>query len=132
MIEKYDYTLMKRYDSSMYNEVSKWFKEHRGDNIPEDLLSEVGFIIPGVAVGFLIKTNTSMCLFEPFITNPEASKEDRDWALAFIVTCLEHEALRLGYKSCYGIATAPTMIEHGRKLGWRNRGPYIVITKELT
>lgn len=123
--------MMKRYDPNMYDQINEWFRDHRGDSIPEALLSKVGFIVPGVAVGFLIQTDTDVCLFEPFISNPKVPSELRETSLAGIVESLELEASKLGYRFCYGIATAPTMIEHGVKRDWVVMGNYTVIAKEL-
>jgi hypothetical protein len=123
--------MTERYQPWMYDTVNDWFYQHKGDSIPEPLLAKTGFIVPGVAVGFLIQTDTDVCFLEPFISNPKASKELRQAGLAAIVDALEHEASRLGYRFVYGVATAPTMIEHGIGRGWVDMGDHKVIAKEL-
>jgi hypothetical protein len=122
---------MKRYTPDMYDQINDWFRSRKFDSIPSKFLSHTGFIVPGVAVGFLIETNTAVCFLEPFISNPKAPKELREKSLAGIVEALEQEASKLGYRFCYGIATSPTMIDHGLKRGWLDMGDYKVIVKEL-
>jgi len=123
--------IVERYKPTQYEEINTWFKERKGDSIPEAFLSPTGFIVPGVAAGFLIKTDCNVCFLEPFISNPKAPKELRELALEGIVEALENEATKLGYRFCYGIATAPTMIEHGMKRDWVSMGQMTVIIKEL-
>lgn len=123
--------MTERYKPQHYEMVNDWFKSRKGDSIPEQFLAPTGFIVPGVAVGFLIKTDCNVCFFEPFISNPKATTELRIKALDEIVTMLEREAANLGYRFVYGLATAPTMLEHGKNHGWVNIGNHTVIVKEL-
>lgn len=122
---------MIRYTPDQYNEVNSWFKQHKGVDIPEQFLPPTGFVVSGIAAGFLIKTDCNVCFLEPFIANPKADKEVRSTAIASIVESLEKEAKSLGYRFIYGIATAPTMIKHGTDRGWLNMGDSTVIIKEI-
>lgn len=122
--------MVERYKPHQYEMVNDWFKDRKGDSIPEPFLSPTGFIVPGVAVGFLIKTDCNVCFLEPFISNPKASKELRSIALNDIMEHLEREASKLGYRFIYGIATASTMIEYALKRGWTDMGNSTVLAKE--
>lgn len=123
--------MMKRYDPAMYEQINEWFKDHKGDSIPEAMIPKVGFYVPGVAAGFLINTDTPICFLEPFISNPKAPKELRSKALEGIVECLEAEAVKLGYRYVYGISTAPTMLNLVKSKGWVDLGSQTVVAKEL-
>lgn len=110
--------------------INQWYKDRKCDSLPEPFLPPTGFIVPGVAVGFLINTDCNICFLEPFISNPKASQELRSLALNDIMEHLEREASKLGYRFIYGIASAPTMIEHAVKRKWINMGNSTVLAKE--
>ena len=68
-----------------------------------DFLSDIGFVVPGVASGFLVTTNVNCCFLEPFISNPKAPKELRDKALKEILESLEDKASKIGIRLIYGV-----------------------------
>jgi hypothetical protein len=124
--------MIERYTPHHYNMVNNWFKERKGDNIPEAFIPATGFVVPEIAAGFLIKTDCNVCFLEPFIANPNASSEVRDKAIVSILNNLEKEAIKLGFKYVYGISTAPTMIQRAEDNGWVNIGSnYTTLAKEL-
>lgn len=115
----------------MYEMINEWFKDRKGDSIPEAFIPPTGFIVPGVAAGFLIKTDCNVCFLEPFISNPKANKDLRKKALSDIMARLEIEASKLGYRFAYGVSTAPTMIDHALNQNWTSMGNMTVVAKEL-
>lgn len=123
--------MIERYAPHQYSMINQWFRDHKGENIPESFLPQTGFIVPGVAVGFLINTDCNVCFLEPFISNKNVTKELRTQALADIMVRLEREAYHLGYRVVYGISTAPTMIDHALTNNWINMGNMTVVAKEL-
>jgi hypothetical protein len=86
--------------------------------IPEQMFPQTGFYEPNVAAGFLVSTDTAYCFLEPFIANPEVSKEERDVALYAIIGALVAKAKELGYEMALGLTTSPTMLERGLKMGF--------------
>lgn len=81
-------------------------------------LPTVGFIVPGIAGGFLMQTDTNSCIFEPFIANPESYGQDRDEALIQIMQDLLNAAKDKGYKRVFGFSTHPGMVSRALSLGF--------------
>lgn len=122
--------MIQKYGKSNYLEVHEWFKAQKGVSILEDMLSPIGFIVPGVAAGFLVLTNVNCCFFEPFIANPKASKPARDEALVMILRELQNKSKELGIKMIYGVSTSPTMIKRALNSGWLSLGLSTLVCKE--
>lgn len=96
-----------------------------------DLLSPVGFIIPGIAAGFLMSTPTKACILEPFIANPEADIADRDLALRTILSSLVDKAEAMGFDYIFGFAASPTMIERAVEQGFYCSEKAVTVIKDL-
>src|ERR1700678_2917140 len=110
--------MVRKYKKSDYNEVSSWFQD-RNIDISEGYLPETGFIAPGVAAGFIYKTDANFCIFECFIANRDKSYEEREAALTKIVSSMIGEAKEMGFERVYGFATSQTMIRRGMEQGFK-------------
>lgn len=104
--------MLREYTKEDYIEVSGWFHS-RSISITEDYLPPTGFIVPGIAAGFVYATDANFCIFESFIGNPQVSKEERQKALREIVPAMIREAKEMGYSQAFGFATSQTMIQIG-------------------
>lgn len=98
-----------------YSDINAWFHERKGEYFPVKFLSGTGFIVPGVAVGFLIRTDANVGILEPFVSNPHAPEKERDEALNKILKKLVDHAKSLGYRAVFGFSTAQTMIDRALK-----------------
>lgn len=98
-----------------YKDINAWFHERKGEYFPIKFLAQTGFIVPGVAVGFLIKTDAYVGILEPFISNPAAPEKERDEALNMILKKLTEHAKNIGYRAVFGFSTAQTMIDRALK-----------------
>lgn len=103
---------MRRYERSDFEMIKDW------SGVPLNILPKTGFIVPNVAVGFLVATDTNYCFLEPFIGNPKVDKEERDVAIFTIIDELLAEAKRLGYDLVFGVLSHPKMIERGMNRGF--------------
>jgi len=110
--------MVRKYTKKDWKEVSSWFQER---NIPftEDLLPEHGFIIPGIAAGYLYATDSNFCIFEGFVANPKADRNSRKEGLRLIVTELIKQAKELEFKQVFGFAASKTMIKIGFEQGFK-------------
>lgn len=104
--------MIRPYQKSDFNEIAAW------SGVPLNILPQVGLIAPGVAVGFLVQTDTNYCFFEPFIANRATDKETRNTAIYAIADGLLAEAKQLGYDLAFCILTHPRMIERAHTLGF--------------
>lgn len=115
----------RKYELDDYWQLAEWWAA-RKIVMAEDVLPPTGFIVPGIAAGFLIKTDTSCCIIEPFIANPRANKEDRDAALNKIMLDLIEEARFLGFKRIFGFSSRESMIERALNCG------YVIVEESTT
>lgn len=60
-----------------FEEILGWLEKRGLPKAPLWTFSTKGFITPGVAVGFLYLTNSSIAYIDCYISNPEAKLEDR-------------------------------------------------------
>lgn len=64
-----------------YIQLEGWSNDREVKAPPLEYLPSTGYIVDGVACGFLYLTNSAVGLLEGFITNPNADKNDRNKAL---------------------------------------------------
>lgn len=114
------------YENSDYSEVAGWWLDQNWPIIPQDHLPEFGFIVPGIAAGFLYKTDSNFALLEFVIANPNSSKEDRANALDLVIENLILLAQELGFKSIFSSVTHPKLIDR-----YVNHG-FIITDKNMT
>lgn len=122
--------MLRKYMKSDFNEISTWFQD-RKIAIQEDYLPATGFIVPGIAAGFIYKTDANFCIFECFIANPSKSAEERDVALNNIVAAMIGESKEMGFKEIYGFATSQSMIRRGFEQGFKQLETCTMIVKDL-
>lgn len=122
--------MVRRYTKMDEEEVMGWFHSRKLDITP-DYLPQIGFIEPGVAAGFIYRTDSNFCIFECFISNPNTSRSEREMALRQIVTDMIVEAKNLGYKDAYGFATSQSMIRHGMEQGFKHVETCSTIVRSL-
>ena len=99
-----------------------------------------GFVVDGVAAGFIIETFTSRVFLEPLITNPERSAAERSEALDLVIVALVGRVRRWCGNGVHRTITAlvsedaPALIARGERLGFvrANLPAHVVLTKELT
>ena len=122
--------MVRKFTEDDLDEVIGWFHSRKIEITPE-YLPEMGFIMPGIAAGFIYQTDANFCIFESFISNPNTSPEEREGALREIVTLMIAEARLLGFKDAYGFATSQSMIRHGMEQGFRHVETCSTIIKDL-
>lgn len=63
---------MRKFSIEDANEVYSWFTKRKMPKPPLWIFSDEGFIVPGVAAGFLYLTNSGVAHIDCYITNPDA------------------------------------------------------------
>jgi len=122
--------MIRRFNKTDLEEVLGWFHSRKID-VTADYLPETGFIEPGIAAGFIYKTDANFCIFESFISNPNTTPIEREVALSLIVTKMITEAKNMGFKDAYGFATSQSMIRHGLEQGFKRVDVCTTIVKDL-
>lgn len=114
-----------------YEQIFKWFQE-RGMKAPTHLdLPKIGRIVPKVAAGFLVQTDTASAVLDFFITNPKASQSDRSQAIDSIVKELMQDAKDLGFRRVRCDSQIDTIKKRAVALGFRCSGDHTVFCKEI-
>jgi hypothetical protein len=108
----------RKYTSRDFRRIKTWYIARNMAPV-EDLIPKTGFIVPGVAAGFLIATDTKCCILEPFIANPEATESARAEALNLIMGDLLNEAINQGFTKVFGFSTSPTLVKHSLDWGFK-------------
>lgn len=98
------------YKDSDFQEISKWFSK-RGKVVIEECLPQFGFIAPGVAAGFLVQTDCKVCFLEPFVSNPDATREQKTTAFNLIMFNLINLAKLMEFKYIFGVSSIPKMVD---------------------
>lgn len=98
--------------------INTWYHERKAQSFPISSLPPVGLIIPGIAVGFLVQTDAGYGILEPFISNPRASKEDREIGLNSILHELTEYAQFLGLSTVFGFSTSKSMLSKALEQGF--------------
>lgn len=70
------------------------------------LLPDTGFVVDGIALGFVYLTNSKTAFMDGFMADPDASKKDRSDALDVLLTRLFDEARRHGCRAVAGVTSA--------------------------
>lgn len=123
--------MIRRYEDSDYEQISSW-QHARGLNMPESgYLSNIGFIIPNKASGFLYTTNSNICHLEMLIANPSINKKDRDEALDLIVTAVIDTATNLGFKVITSTTTIEAVKQRSELHGFYSEESHTLLIKKL-
>lgn len=120
----------RKYNDEDFEAIDSWYKS-RGSKASKDLLPKIGFIVPGVAAGFLMQTDTGCCILEPFIANRYTDKAERHSALDAIMRDLIYEAKTLGFSRIFGFSSNEPMIARSLKHGFVIVEESTTVVKEL-
>lgn len=75
---------VRRFKQSDITSVNKWLRRHGYPNAQPDTIPATGFIVPGVAVGFVRDCETGVGMIDSYASNSLCSSETRHHALDLI------------------------------------------------
>ena len=123
--------MIRKYKDSDYNELQSW-QHARGLNMPAQIyLSNMGFIVPNKAAGFLYTTNSGVCHLEMIMSNPDIDKQDRDIAINKIVELAIFTSQALGYKVITSTTTIDAIVERAKQHGFTVEQNHSLLIKKL-
>jgi hypothetical protein len=73
------------------------------------LLSPLGLVVDGIAMGFLYTTNSKLAFIDCFMTDPASDKAHRSRALDALIVHLMARAKELGYTAVVGTTSAQAL-----------------------
>lgn len=116
---------------SDYSTVCAWYHGRNKTPVPKEFLPRIGFVVDSIAMGFLMQTDSNLCILEPFIANPEAPSPIRDEALKMVLSTLVATAANMGYKAVFGFSTSTTMVQRALSQGFKLVEVNATVMKEL-
>lgn len=114
-----------------YEMISKWHHDWEKECPPKDLLSGLGFIVEESVAGFLYSTDSKVCFFDCFISDPNITGTERDSALDVLVHCLTDAAKELNNKVIVCNSINGNIKSRAIKHGFGYAGEHGVFYKEL-
>ena len=118
---------LRRYKAEDKAELDQWFQAHGMVPTEAAFFPPLGFICPGVAVGFVAQTDSGVALMDHYLTNPLASYKERQDALDSITEALLGAASTLGYKRIVALTTAQGIYERALRFGFQDIGNFRVL-----
>lgn len=100
----------KQIDLMDLEEIDSWYYMRNLKPICHDQLPQFGYIVPGVACGFLVQTDSANAFLEGFVTNPTVHKEFKVEAINTICQRLLKVAQELGYTHVFAMTKHPNII----------------------
>lgn len=99
-------------------EMRKWWdKRKKHDVFPSIILSDLGFIVPGVAAVFLYTTNSKLAFIENLQANPDVLGERRNDALNAVVSAAYIEAKNRGCTHLLGTTNIEAVCKRAKLFG---------------
>lgn len=99
--------------------IERWRSSRGLPPILRQMYAPNGFIVDGVAAGFLTFTDTSVALIENLVTNPEVEKDEREAALSSIIVDCEKMARACDCTYVIGISNRSKIASYARMHGFR-------------
>lgn len=98
-------------------EINSWYRARDMTMLKKEWIPPQGFILPNVAAGFLITTNTSIGILEHFVSNPRAKPEDRRLAIDMIAGRLILAGKSSGITGFLALSSHPAVFKLCEKHG---------------
>ncbi len=112
---------VERYDPQRhYTDFCAWYAPRLSGPVGPEFLPKVGFVLPGIAMGFLYQTDSAVAHIEGLVANPKVSGEERTRGIDEVVKAIIDEARKLGFKSLHGQTDLPVIVERAKRLGFQH------------
>lgn len=102
-----------------YATLQAWWAKRGFADVARSLLPATGFIVDGVAAGFVYKTDSDICVFEMAIANPDATPADRQAALFAVSNAAIEWATNAGFKRMHCSTKNSSVLEKLRIRGFQ-------------
>ncbi len=111
---------MRAYVPEDYFQIMDWWvKRTEGEPIEAQYLSDIGFIVDGLAAVFLFTTNSKVAYIDFLISNPEAPHQDSQMALDTVVQACISRAKKEGFRVLLGSTSRAYVCNRAVKNGFQ-------------
>lgn len=115
-----------------YPTLCKWLHFYQLEPIEEAFLPPTGFVVEGVAMGFLVRTDTKLAIIEPLVNNLYSPAAERERATDLVVLAVLEEARALGFHRVEGSTTREVVVARALRLGFTVEAErYHMVTRVL-
>lgn len=108
-----------------------WLAARDLPSVPSHSLPVTGFIVPGIAAGFLYRTDSSIGILDGYVSNPHVSAMARDGALDAVTAALISKAKELGVKYLQCQTKIPSIEARAIRHGFTAQGAFACLFREL-
>ena len=122
---------MKKYENSDYDMICEWYRARELMSPRRKDLPTLGFIVPGVAAGFLVQTDCAVAILDFFIANPAVGRKKRNSALNEIMTALIAQANWLGFRMISASSKLECTQNRATNHGMKFSGYFSMFSREL-
>lgn len=112
-------------------ELNRWYEKRRLSAVPGTMLPKLGLFAPGVAAGFLYRTDSSVALIDGLVTNPVAPLRVRREAVAAIVDGLRSLAKERGVSHLVAMTERRSTRRVAERAGFAAIGTYTMLGMEV-
>lgn len=113
-----------------YGLIRAWLKARGLEAPPRERLSEVGYCVDDVAIGFLQLTTSKQAWICDIVADPTVSAWERDHALRHLFHTLEAEAVAAGCCLVTSITNLPIMKRRFARMGYSAHGDFTLYSKK--
>lgn len=107
------------FNSSDYEMLSSWWKQHEWPSIPLSFLPKIGIIVDDCVAGFIYSTDSKICWLEFIISDPKCEQKKRQDALNLLIQEASNTAKDLGYEVIFTLASHKGLIEKYKNNGFK-------------
>lgn len=112
--------------------LNAWYQAHGYGPLRSGELPATGFLVEGVAAGFLYRTDSDTVILEGFITNPEATSEERYHALLQVHTALLTAAKQSGARRLVALTADDSLKKRAQDQGFTSLGLFELLELPLS
>ena len=123
---------MRAYAPGDYREVAGWYEARRDVPPPARFLPPHGLIVPGIAAGFLVSTDTPACWIDSVVSNPAVCTMQRGRALRGIASGLIRMAHSLGFEAITITTQDPGVQRFAARMAFQRAGNYAMMFRIAT
>lgn len=120
-----------RYLPEDYEQLKVWYAARGLDAPSAEAIPKTGIIIPGIAIGFLLRTDGPIALIWGLVSNPAVDQGTREKAVELVVDRLESLARNSGFIQIVGLTVQEKVLGYARKKKYQQGGRVSLVVKEL-
>ena len=123
---------MREFEVSDLSQINAWYKARGVHPLGPGQARMTGYIVDGVAAGFLMQTDAEVAYLENMVSNPAADPRTASRAIDIITSALMARARALGFKQVAAITQHASVARRAQRHAMtRHPERYSLLTKTL-